>query len=132
MDATSSSLNLNPQISFREPLPSDPAAHPFRLVVDPVMRMHLRKALFDLVESHDAELSRYVSEGTLGIESYKEYIELLSRSLKETLGSQEGVAYLMESCGFLVDPEVVNLQPETRWLVTRDDVTNASEYEIPE
>ena len=29
-------------------IPSDPAANPFRLVVDPVMRMRLRKALMEL------------------------------------------------------------------------------------
>ena len=28
----------------RDPVPSDPSANPFRLVVDPVMRLRLRKA----------------------------------------------------------------------------------------
>ena len=71
-------------ISFdvsREPMPSDPSANPFKLVVDPVMRIRLRRALHDLIENHDAELARYVAEGSLALDSYKEYIELFSHSL---------------------------------------------------
>jgi hypothetical protein len=103
-----------------EPIPADPCANPFRLVVDPVMRVRLRKALFDLIESHDQELSRYVGEGTLALESYKEYIELFARSLRDTMNTKEGVAYLLEACGFRVDKEEINLWPETRWRVTRE------------
>jgi len=102
-----------------EPVPSDPAANPFKLVVDPVMRIRLRRALFDLIESHDQELARYVGEGSLALDSYKEYIELFSHSLKQTLGSREGVSYLLQACGFEVRKEEVNLQPETRWKVSR-------------
>jgi hypothetical protein len=102
-----------------EPIPSDPSANPFRLVVDPVMRMRLRKALFDLIESHDQELARYVADGSLALDSYKEYIELFARSLRETMGSRDGVAYLLESCGFQLAKEDINLQPETRWRVHR-------------
>lgn len=101
-------------------MPSDPSANPFRLVVDPVMRLRLRKALADLIDSHDAELARYVSDGALSLDSYKEYIELFARSLRETMHSKEGVAYLMESCGFETNIEDINLYPETRWRVTRD------------
>ena len=104
----------------REPVPSDPAANPFRLVVDPVMRVRLRRALFDLIESHDQELARYVGDGTLALDSYKEYIELFARSLRETMNSREGVAYLLEACGFNIEKEKVNLFPDTRWRVTRD------------
>src|SRR5581483_4871666 len=57
----------------KEPVPTDPGANPFRLVVDPVMRVRLRRALFELIESHDQELSRYVGEGSLALDSYKEY-----------------------------------------------------------
>ena len=103
----------------KEPVPSDPAANPFKLVVDPVMRVRLRKALFDLVESHDQELARYVGEGSLALDSYKEYIELFARSLRETMSTKEGVTYLLEYCGFEVDPENINLNPETRWKVER-------------
>jgi hypothetical protein len=102
-----------------EPMPSDPSANPFRLVVDPAMRMRLRKALFDLIESHDQELARYVGDGSLALDSYKEYIELFSRSLRETMNSKEGVSYLMESCGFKLAKEDINLYPETRWRVHR-------------
>ena len=102
-----------------EPLPSDPGANPFKLVVDPEMRIRLRRAIFDLIESHDKELARYVAEGSLALDSYKEYIELFSHSLKQTLSSREGVSYLLQACGFEVKKEDVNLQPETRWKVQR-------------
>ena len=102
-----------------ETLPSDPSANPFKLVVDPVMRIRLRRALFDLIESHDQELARYVGEGSLALDSYKEYIELFSHSLKQTMASAEGVSYLLQACGFEVKKEDVNLNPETRWKVHR-------------
>jgi hypothetical protein len=94
---------------------SDPAANPFKLVVDPVMRARLRRGLFNLIENHDEELAKHVSEGRLALESYKEYVEIFGRSLKETMESREGIAYLMASCGFKVKLEEINLQPETRW-----------------
>ena len=102
-----------------EPLPSDPGANPFKLVVDPVMRVRLRRALFDMIESHDQELARYVGEGTLALESYKEYIELFAHSLKQTMSSPEGVTYLLQACGFEVKKGDINLTPETRWKVQR-------------
>jgi hypothetical protein len=105
----------------REPVPSDAGANPFRLVVDPVMRIRLRRALFDLIESHDQELSRYVGEGSLALDSYKEYVELFARSLRETMNSRDGIMYLLEACGFRIAKEEINLNPETRWRVTRDE-----------
>ena len=102
-----------------EPLPSDPSANPFRLVVDPVMRLRLRRALFEMIESHDQELARYVSEGSLALDSYKEYAEIFAHSLKQTMGSREGVAYLLRACGFQVEDNEINLAPETRWKVQR-------------
>ena len=103
----------------KEPVPTDPGANPFRLVVDPVMRVRLRRALFELIESHDQELSRYVGEGSLALDSYKEYIELFARSLRETMSTREGVAYLLEYCGFEVNKDDINITPETRWKVER-------------
>lgn len=118
--------NLRPQslttLDFdlsKDPIPSDPGANPFKLVVDPAMRLRLRRALFDLIESHDQELARYVGEGSLALDSYKEYIELFAHSLKQTMSSGEGVAYLLQACGFEVNKEGINLQPETRWKVQR-------------
>jgi len=102
-----------------EPLPTDPAANPFRLVVDPVMRVRLRRALFDMIESHDQVLARYVSEGSLALDSYKEYIEIFAHSLKQTMGSREGIAYLLRACGFQINEPEINLAPETRWKVQR-------------
>lgn len=98
------------------PTPSDASQNPFRLVVDPEMRVNLRKALFTLIENHDRELARYVADGRLALDSYKEYVELFARSLRETMATSEGVAYLLESCGFEVKPGEINLSPETRWL----------------
>ena len=103
----------------KEPALTDPGANPFKLVVDPVMRAKLRRAIFELIESHDTELAKYVGEGTLALESYKEYIELFAHSLKQTMGTREGVAYMLEACGFEVDKDTINLQPETRWKVRR-------------
>ncbi len=102
-----------------EPMPSDPSANPFRLVVDPVMRTRLRRALFEMIEQHDHELAKYVAEGSLALESYKEYIELFANSLKQTMGSTDGVAYLLRSCGFEILEADINLTPETRWKVQR-------------
>ena len=109
---------LNFEVS-NEPMPSDPGANPFRLVVDPIMRVRLRRALHDLIESHDQELARYVGEGSLALDSYKEYIELFAHSLKQTMGSTEGIIYLLQACGFQVGKEDINLTPETRWKVQR-------------
>src|SRR3954471_15908647 len=103
----------------KEPIPTDAGANPFKLVVDPVMRIKLRRALFEMIENHDQELARYVSEGSLNLESYKEYVELFANSLKQTMGSKEGVAYLLRACGFEVAEPDINLTPETRWKVQR-------------
>ncbi len=100
-------------------VPTDPGANPFRLVVDPVMRLKLRRAIFDLIENHDSELAKYVSEGSLALESYKEYIELFAHSLKQTMGTKEGVTYMLQACGFEVNKDEINLNPETRWKVKR-------------
>ena len=97
-------------------VPTDASANPFKLVVDPVMRMRLRKALFDLIENHDQELAQHVAEGRLALDSYKEYIEVFAHSLKGSMSSVEGIAYLLEACGFQVDRNEINLAPETRWI----------------
>ena len=93
----------------------DPAANPFKIVVDPKLRLDLRRALIDLIDYHDDALAENFAQGKLELESYKEYIELFARSLKETMESREGVAYLLRSVGFDVRPEEINLQPELRW-----------------
>ena len=93
----------------------DPSATPFKIVVDPEMRMKLRRALIELIDYHDESLAEHFAEGKLELESYKEYIELFARSLKETMESREGVAYLLRAAGFDVPPEQINLQPELRW-----------------
>lgn len=100
-------------------VPADPAASPFKLVVDPAMRSRLRKALIELIENHDQELAKYVSEGFLELDSYKEYVELFARYLRDTMGTKEGVAYLLSECGFQVKPEEIILNRETRWKVGR-------------
>jgi hypothetical protein len=94
---------------------ADPAATPFKTVVDPRLRLQLRRALIDLIDYHDEALAENFTDGKLALESYKEYIELFARSLKETMASREGVSYLLRSVGFDVPPEQINLQPELRW-----------------
>ncbi len=114
-DTTESSITPYAFDFASDATPSDPGANPFKLVVDPAMRANLRRGLFSLIENHDQQLAKYVGEGRLALDSYKEYIELFAFSLKQTMESPEGVAYLMQSCGFDVRAEDVNLKPETRW-----------------
>ncbi len=102
-------------LARKEPRAPDPGATPFKLVVDPEMRAKLRRALFELIDFHDEALAEHFADGKLALESYKEYIELFARSLKETMESREGVSYLLRAVGFEVRPEEINLQPELRW-----------------
>ena len=88
---------------------------PFKVVIDPKLRLDLRRALIDLIDYHDEALAENFSNGKLALESYKEYIELFARSLKETMESREGVSYLLRSVGFDVHQEEINLEPELRW-----------------
>ena len=93
----------------------DPSGTPFKVVVDPEMRIKLRRALVELIDYHDEALAEHFADGKLALDSYKEYIELFARSLKETMESREGVAYLLRAVGFDVPPEEINLNPELRW-----------------
>ncbi len=102
-------------LAKRGPALPDPGATPFKVVVDPEMRLKLRRALIELIDYHDEALAEHFAEGKLALESYKEYIELFARSLKETMESREGVAYLLRAVGFEVRPEEINLKPELRW-----------------
>lgn len=115
MDGSDSSLAPQSFDLTNAPVPGDPGASPFRVVVDPAMRARLRRALFDLIENHDQQLAEHFSAGRLALDSYKEYIEIFASSLKQTMESREGVAFLMQACGFEVKPEEINLAPETRW-----------------
>jgi hypothetical protein len=94
---------------------ADPGANPFKVVIDPKVRLDLRRALVDLIDYHDEALAEHFAQGKLALDSYKEYVELFARSLKETMESPEGVSYLMRSVGFDVPPEEINLNPELRW-----------------
>ena len=75
--------------------------------------MKLKRALIELIDYHDEALAEHFAEGKLELESYKEYIELFARSLKETMESREGVAYLLRAAGFQVPPSEINLNPGT-------------------
>src|SRR4051812_9691984 len=108
-------FQLVPTPSREAPAVADPGASPFRTVVDPQMRQQLRRALIELIDNHDESLAAHYSDGKLALESYKEYIEVFARSLKETMESREGVSYLLRAVGFDVPPEEVNLRPELRW-----------------
>ncbi len=93
----------------------DPGASPFKMVVDPALRNHLKSALIDLIGNHEEWLAEMVAQRRLSLDSYKEYVELFARSLKETMETREGVAYLLGYAGFEVNPDHVNLNPEWRW-----------------
>ena len=94
---------------------ADPGATPFKVVIDPKVRMDLRRALVDLIDYHDDALTEHFAQGKLAHDSYKEYVELFARSLKETMESREGVSYLLRSVGFEIPAEEINLHPELRW-----------------
>ena len=102
-------------LARREPGRPDPGSTPFKIVVDPEMRAKLRRALFELIDYHDEALAENFASGKLELESYKEYIELFARSLKETMESREGVSYLLRATGFEVPSADINLNPELRW-----------------
>ena len=93
----------------------DPGATPFKVVIDPKLRLDLRRALIDLIDYHDEALAEHFAQGKLALDSYKEYVELFARSLKETMESREGVSYLLRSVGFDIPAEEINLHPELRW-----------------
>lgn len=119
MSEITTDQTLTPFEVHNAPVATDASAYPFKLVVDPVMRMRLRKALFDLIENHDNHLADCVANGELALDSYKEYIEIFARSLRESMTTIEGVQYLLASCGFQLDPDDINLYPETRWTRAR-------------
>src|ERR1700761_7143397 len=104
------------ELSLHKHTPSrpSPASTPFKVVIDPKLRLDLRRALIDLIDYHDEALAENFAQGKLVLDSYKEYIELFARSLKETMESREGVSYLLRSVGFEVRPEEINLDPELR------------------
>ena len=110
-----SKFQLVPVARKETPAVPDPGSSPFRVIVDPQMRLQLRRAIIDLIDNHDEALADHFADGKLALESYKEYIEVFARSLKETMESPEGVSYLLRAVGFEVPPEEVNLQPELRW-----------------
>jgi hypothetical protein len=94
---------------------ADPSATPFKVVIDPKVRLDLRRALVDLIDYHDEALADHFAQGKLALDSYKEYVELFARSLKETMESREGVSYLLRSVGFEIPAEEINLHPDLRW-----------------
>lgn len=108
-------FQLVPAPRREAPAVPDPGASPFRVVVDPQMRAQLRRVLIELIDNHDEALAAHYADNKLTLESYKEYIEVFARSLKETMESREGVSYLLRAVGFDVPPEEVNLHPELRW-----------------
>ncbi len=70
MDAAD--FQLVPAARKEAPPVADAAASPFKVVVDPQMRMQLRRALIDLIDNHDEALAAHYSDGKLALESYKE------------------------------------------------------------
>jgi hypothetical protein len=110
------SLAVTPvAIESQPPIMLDASDSPFRTMLDPEMRANMREALIKLIDCHDEELARYVSQGKLSLDSYKEYVELFARSLRECMESRDGIAYLLKACGFDIAPTDINLKPEWRW-----------------
>src|SRR5205823_12407726 len=89
----------------------DAAGNPFKIVIDPKVRMDLRRALIDLIDYHDEALADHFADSKLALDSYKEYIQLFARSLKETMESREDASYLLRSVVFHVRPHDINPNP---------------------
>src|SRR5207244_4748018 len=81
-------------LSKRSLAKPDHAATPFKIVIDPKMRMDLRRALIDLIDYHDEALAEHFAECKLALDSYNEYIELFARSMKNTMYSLDEVTYI--------------------------------------
>src|SRR3954468_18260707 len=103
-----------PVTPVRERKP-DAGANPFKVVIDPEMRAKLRRALFELIDYHDEALAEHFAESKLALDSYKEYVELFARSLKETMERRVGVVYLLFAVCFEVPPGEINREPELLW-----------------
>ena len=108
-------ISADPTPLKKELAKPDPGATPFKVVVDPEMRLKLRRALIELIDYHDEALAEHFSEGKLALESYKEYIELFARSLKETMESREGVVVFAPGGRIRSPADEINLNPELRW-----------------
>jgi hypothetical protein len=116
-------MNSEPEFELVKPselnaLTRDPGGSPFRVVIDPSLRLQLRKALVELINDHEETLAEYVANGQLSLDSNKEYIELFARGLRETMGDVEGVGYLMKAAGFEIPNADINLNPDWRWKST--------------
>src|SRR5256714_14939577 len=79
---------------------ADPTATPFRVVIDPKVRLDLRRGLIDLIDYHDEALGEQFSQDKIALGSYKGYVEVFARSLKETMESRGRVSHLFRSVGF--------------------------------
>ncbi len=111
--STEMSLQL---VSTSSPTVKSVSGNPFRQVLDPEVCESLQQALLRLVDDHQKQVAYMVESGQLGVASYKEYVELLARFLRETIGSKAGVKYLLDSCGLEgATEEDINLEPELRW-----------------
>lgn len=108
-------LALAPIEFERIPPVRDAGDSPFKVVVDPHVRQRLRTALQSMIDNHDTHLAEYISEGKLDLDSYKEYIELFAKSLRESMESRENVHYLMSACGFDTEVDHINMDPQWRW-----------------
>ncbi|MDD2708981.1 MAG: hypothetical protein PHV34_13425 [Verrucomicrobiae bacterium] len=106
---------LNTPEEDNETPEQDPGGNPFKLVVDPALRFNLKQALIELIINHEEWLSQQIGDGKITLDSYKEYVELFARSLRETMETREGVAYLLRASGFKVDVKDINMSPAWRW-----------------
>lgn len=91
------------------------SGNPFKVKFDPDVLGKVNEAVRVMMERYDTELAMGFAEGRLSVDSYKEYIELLAHSLRETMSTPAGVRHLFEACGFNVPEQEINLAPEVRW-----------------
>ena len=53
---------------------ANPGASPFKVVIDPEMRMTLKRALIELIDYHDEALAEHFADCKLVLVSYYEFI----------------------------------------------------------
>ena len=64
----------------------DVSGTPFKVVVDPDMRLKLKRALIDLIDYHDEALAEHFAEGKLALES----VQGIHRAFRTQLEGDNG------------------------------------------
>ena len=113
---TSSSRLTNPPLASREARASRiRARRPFKVVIDPEMRLKLRRALIELIDYHDEALAEHFAEGKLDTRILQGIHRTLRAQFEGNNGKPRRRGLSPARVGFEVRSEEINLNPELRW-----------------